>query len=175
MSFSLKYYFIKKRVLFPSNLFLNSINRILIKNNFNSLNLIHRSYKREIDSTTFSNISNNTDSTSNNTLVDKDYEKRRRKHLRSQRRVQEFFENNLKHDINFKALEDFPNWLKSFRLHKWSPCFEGMKWQEIIELNEKDLVKLGVSKNYVRFMLLKDFQKIKAAMSKKKASASDKC
>ncbi|CAG8754458.1 7197_t:CDS:2, partial [Funneliformis caledonium] len=106
---------------------------------------------------------------------DKDYEKRRRKHQRSQRRVQEFFENNLKNEINFKALEDFPNWLKCFRLHKWAPCFEGMKWQEIIELNEKDLVKLGVSKSYVRFMLLKDFQKIKAALSKKKASASDKC
>ncbi|CAG8532261.1 3583_t:CDS:2 [Diversispora eburnea] len=69
--------------------------------------------------------------------------------------------------VDFKLLEDIPAWLRSLRLHKYTPVFEGMKWQEIIELDDSELERKGVAALGARRKMLKEFDKVKAAMAEK--------
>ncbi|CAG8639430.1 12179_t:CDS:2, partial [Acaulospora morrowiae] len=66
--------------------------------------------------------------------------------------------------VDFNLLEDIPAWLRSLRLHKYTPVFEGMKWQEIIELDDPELEKKGVAALGARRKMLKEFEKVKAAI-----------
>ncbi|KAI9145582.1 hypothetical protein BKA69DRAFT_444902 [Paraphysoderma sedebokerense] len=63
--------------------------------------------------------------------------------------------------IDFEILEDIPRWLKSLRLHKYTPNLEHMKWRRIIELTDEDLSTLGVSALGARTKFLKIFSQIK--------------
>ncbi len=54
--------------------------------------------------------------------------------------------------------------MRSLRLHKYTPMFEGMKWQEIIELDDSALEQKGVAALGARRKMLKEFEKVKAAM-----------
>ncbi|CAG8606937.1 16847_t:CDS:2, partial [Acaulospora colombiana] len=66
--------------------------------------------------------------------------------------------------VDFKLLEDIPAWLRSLRLHKYTPVFEGMKWQDIIELDDPELEMKGVAALGARRKMLKEFEKVKAAI-----------
>ncbi|PVU92347.1 hypothetical protein BB559_003744 [Furculomyces boomerangus] len=63
--------------------------------------------------------------------------------------------------INFELLEDIPSWMKSLRLHKYTACFGGMNYREIIELDDAQLSDLGVQALGARRKMLKVFEGIK--------------
>ncbi|CAG8619201.1 16396_t:CDS:2, partial [Dentiscutata heterogama] len=65
--------------------------------------------------------------------------------------------------VDFNLLQDIPAWLRSLRLHKYTAVFEGMKWQDIIELDDSSLEKKGVAALGARRKMLKEFDKVKVA------------
>ncbi|KAK0195668.1 hypothetical protein F5146DRAFT_1133127 [Armillaria mellea] len=67
-------------------------------------------------------------------------------------------------DIDPQLLEDVPAWLKSLRLHKYTPCFEGMNWRDMIKLDEDTLEKKGVTALGARRRLVKTFDVVKKKM-----------
>ncbi|CAG8545488.1 7755_t:CDS:2, partial [Racocetra persica] len=67
--------------------------------------------------------------------------------------------------VNFELLEDFPKWLKGLKYQKYAPCFEGLHWREIIELDELGLLYSGVYRLVVRRNLLMEFMFIKRTLS----------
>ncbi|TFK74533.1 hypothetical protein BDN72DRAFT_788696 [Pluteus cervinus] len=73
-------------------------------------------------------------------------------------------------DFNPDMLKDIPAWLKSLRLHKYTPCFEGLGWKEIVVLEEGDLEKRGVAALGARRRLLKTFETVRKEMGMEDAS-----
>ncbi|KAF8638082.1 hypothetical protein AX16_010714 [Volvariella volvacea WC 439] len=67
-------------------------------------------------------------------------------------------------DFNPKVLEDIPRWLKSLRLHKYTSCFDGLKWQEMVLLDEEALEKRGVAALGARRRMVKTFGVVRKAM-----------
>ncbi|KAK0473135.1 hypothetical protein EDD18DRAFT_390692 [Armillaria luteobubalina] len=67
-------------------------------------------------------------------------------------------------DIDPQLLEDVPAWLKSLRLHKYTMCFEGMNWRDMIKLDEDTLEKKGVTALGARRRLVKTFDAVKKKM-----------
>ncbi|ORX99247.1 hypothetical protein K493DRAFT_313285 [Basidiobolus meristosporus CBS 931.73] len=63
--------------------------------------------------------------------------------------------------VDLELLNDIPAWLRSLRLHKYTPLFEGMKWQDIIQLNDEQLTQKGVAALGARRKMLKVFDAIK--------------
>jgi len=47
--------------------------------------------------------------------------------------------------LDFSLLGDTPSWLRSLRLHKYTPNFEGIGWKEMVKMSDEDLEKRGVS------------------------------
>ncbi|KAJ7488679.1 hypothetical protein B0H11DRAFT_1673317, partial [Mycena galericulata] len=41
-------------------------------------------------------------------------------------------------------LPDIPSWLRSRRLHKYSHCFQGISWPEMLKYTEADFEHRGV-------------------------------
>ncbi|KAG9293358.1 hypothetical protein G9A89_007604 [Geosiphon pyriformis] len=70
--------------------------------------------------------------------------------------------------VDFNLLADIPQWLRSLRLHKYTSVFEGMKWQDIIELDDTALEQKGVAALGARRKMLKEFEKVKTAMNSEK-------
>src|ERR1044071_7696852 len=64
----------------------------------------------------------------------------------------------------FRDYIDIPQWLRSLRLHKYTPVFEGMNYKEIIELDDTELEQKGVAALGARRKMLKEFDKVKKAM-----------
>ena len=52
-------------------------------------------------------------------------------------------------------LEDIPSWLRSLRLHKYTDNLKGMKWIELIELDDKGLENKGVNALGARRKMIK--------------------
>ncbi|OUM65504.1 hypothetical protein PIROE2DRAFT_22632, partial [Piromyces sp. E2] len=52
---------------------------------------------------------------------------------------------------------DIPTWLRSLRLHKYTPIFESMSWKEMVILNDDELTQKGVAALGARRKLLKVF------------------
>ncbi|RKP19221.1 hypothetical protein ROZALSC1DRAFT_5756, partial [Rozella allomycis CSF55] len=52
---------------------------------------------------------------------------------------------------------DVPAWLRSLRLHKYSPIFEKMNWKSMIYLTDEQLEAMGVSALGARRKMLKVF------------------
>jgi len=67
-------------------------------------------------------------------------------------------------DINPELLKDVPAWLRSLRLHKYTPNFEGMTWKEMVVLDEAQLEAKGVAALGARRKLLKTFDAVKTKM-----------
>ncbi|CAI2178299.1 6059_t:CDS:2 [Funneliformis geosporum] len=67
--------------------------------------------------------------------------------------------------VDFNLLQDIPQWLRSLRLHKYTPVFEGMNYKEIIELDDTELEQKGVAALGARRKMLKEFEKVKKAMA----------
>jgi hypothetical protein len=52
-------------------------------------------------------------------------------------------------------LEDIPSWLRSLRLHKYTDNLKDLKWQELVELDDKGLEARGVNALGARNKMLK--------------------
>lgn len=58
-------------------------------------------------------------------------------------------------------LQDIPSWLRSLRLHKYTDNLKDMKWNELIELDDKALEERGVNALGARRKMLKVFEQVK--------------
>ncbi|KAG7090935.1 hypothetical protein E1B28_010008 [Marasmius oreades] len=67
-------------------------------------------------------------------------------------------------EVDPELLNDIPAWLKTLRLHKYTDCFKGMTWQEMVVLDEDELEKKGVSALGARRRLTKNFDAVKRKM-----------
>jgi len=67
-------------------------------------------------------------------------------------------------DFKPEMLEDIPGWLRSLRLHKYNPCFEGLSWQELITLDDAALEAKGVSALGARRRLARTFEHARKVM-----------
>ncbi|KAM0787902.1 hypothetical protein ACM66B_003951 [Microbotryomycetes sp. NB124-2] len=63
--------------------------------------------------------------------------------------------------LDMNLLQDVPAWLRSLRLHKYTPNFEKSSWQEMIKLDDAALDAHGVSALGARRKLLKVFETVR--------------
>jgi hypothetical protein len=64
--------------------------------------------------------------------------------------------------IDLEMLKDIPVFLRSLRLHKYAPAFEGLNWKQMIRLDNDELLKRGVAALGARNKMLKVFDLIRA-------------
>ena len=67
-------------------------------------------------------------------------------------------------DVDPKLLEDVPAWLRSLRLHKYTPNFEGLHWRDIVVMDEAALEAKGVAALGARRKMLKTFEVVRKKM-----------
>ncbi|QRV77452.1 VTS1 RNA-binding family SAM domain protein [Ceratobasidium sp. AG-Ba] len=67
-------------------------------------------------------------------------------------------------DVDPAVLNDVPTWLRTLRLHKYTPNFEGMKWQDMVVMDEAALEAKGVAALGARRKMLKTFQAVREKM-----------
>lgn len=67
-------------------------------------------------------------------------------------------------EVDITLLNDVPSWLRSLRLHKYTPNFEGITWREMVVMDEAKLESLGVAALGARRKLLKTFEIVRAKM-----------
>lgn len=67
-------------------------------------------------------------------------------------------------DVDPALLQDIPAWLRSLRLHKYTPNFEGMKWQDMVLMDEAALEAKGVAALGARRKMLKTFELVRKKM-----------
>lgn len=67
-------------------------------------------------------------------------------------------------DVDPKLLEDIPAWLRSLRLHKYTPNFEGMHWREVVMMDEGALEAKGVAALGARRKMIKTFEIVRRKM-----------
>ncbi|KAJ7782823.1 hypothetical protein B0H16DRAFT_1494484 [Mycena metata] len=72
-------------------------------------------------------------------------------------------------DVDPELLKDIPAWLRSLRLHKYTACFEGMTWEEMVVLDEPTLEAKGIAALGARRRLLKTFDNVKKKMGMERA------
>ena len=68
-------------------------------------------------------------------------------------------------EVDPKLLEDVPAWLRSLRLHKYTPNFEGMSWRDMVTLDEAQLEAKGVAALGARRKMLKTFEIVRKKMN----------
>jgi len=68
-------------------------------------------------------------------------------------------------EVDPKLLEDVPAWLRSLRLHKYTPNFEGMSWRDMVILDETQLEAKGVVALGARRKMLKTFEIVRKKMN----------
>lgn len=61
-------------------------------------------------------------------------------------------------DFEPEMLNDIPGWLRSLRLHKYTTCFDGLTWQEIVSLDDLALENRGIAALGARRRLLRTFE-----------------
>ncbi|THV06712.1 hypothetical protein K435DRAFT_452198 [Dendrothele bispora CBS 962.96] len=76
-------------------------------------------------------------------------------------------------DVDPELLKDIPAWLKSLRLHKYTACFEGMTWQEIVVMDEPALEAKGVAALGARRRLTRTFEVVKKKMGMATSPVAD--
>lgn len=67
-------------------------------------------------------------------------------------------------DVDPAVLEDVPTWLRSLRLHKYTPNFEGCNWREMVGMDEAALEARGVAALGARRKMLKTFEVVRAKL-----------
>ncbi|KAG5640322.1 hypothetical protein DXG03_008122 [Asterophora parasitica] len=67
-------------------------------------------------------------------------------------------------DVDPALLNDIPGWLRSLRLHKYTPNFEGAKWQDMVLMDEAALEAKGVAALGARRKMLKTFELVRKKM-----------
>ncbi|KAI0823153.1 hypothetical protein BC628DRAFT_1384910 [Trametes gibbosa] len=76
-------------------------------------------------------------------------------------------------DVDPKVLEDVPSWLRSLRLHKYTPNFEGMNWRDMVAMDEAALEAKGVAALGARRKMLKTFEVVRKKMGIDSPSGSN--
>lgn len=64
-------------------------------------------------------------------------------------------------EVDPALLNDVPAWLRSLRLHKYTPNFEGCKWQDMVLMDEAQLEAKGVAALGARRKMLKTFEVVR--------------
>ncbi|KAJ1957328.1 Flap-structured DNA-binding and RNA-binding protein [Linderina pennispora] len=72
--------------------------------------------------------------------------------------------------VDFELIKDIPAWLRSLRLHKYTECFGGLEWTDIVQMNDEQLQARGVSALGARRKMLKVFELVQAELASKKDS-----
>ncbi|KAG5638802.1 hypothetical protein H0H81_010031 [Sphagnurus paluster] len=67
-------------------------------------------------------------------------------------------------DFDPEMLNDIPAWLRSLRLHKYTSCFDGLTWQEMVVLDDATLESKGVAALGARRRLLRTFEHARKRM-----------
>jgi hypothetical protein len=67
-------------------------------------------------------------------------------------------------EVDPQLLNDIPAWLRSLRLHKYTPNFEGMRWQDMVAMDEAALEAKGVAALGARRKMLKTFENVRMKM-----------
>jgi len=67
-------------------------------------------------------------------------------------------------EFNPELLKDIPAWLRSLRLHKYTQCFDGLTWQQIVVLDDAALEARGVAALGARRRLLRSFEQVRKEM-----------
>lgn len=67
-------------------------------------------------------------------------------------------------EVDPALLNDVPGWLRSLRLHKYTPNFEGMTWREMVAMDESALEAKGVAALGARRKMLKTFETVRHKM-----------
>lgn len=67
-------------------------------------------------------------------------------------------------DFDPEMLNDIPTWLRGLRLHKYTQCFEGLTWEEIVVLDDATLEAKGVAALGARRRLLRTFEHVRKRM-----------
>ncbi|RMZ86503.1 hypothetical protein DV736_g6274, partial [Chaetothyriales sp. CBS 134916] len=65
-------------------------------------------------------------------------------------------------------LQDIQAWLRSLRLHKYTDNLKDLKWEELIQLDDKALEARGVNALGARNKMLKVFEQVKSAQAEGK-------
>jgi len=73
-------------------------------------------------------------------------------------------------DVDVSLLNDVPAWLRSLRLHKYTPNFEGVTWRDMVAMDEAKLESIGVAALGARRKLLKTFEAVRTKMGVSVAS-----
>ncbi|KAK5113488.1 hypothetical protein LTR62_003357 [Meristemomyces frigidus] len=64
---------------------------------------------------------------------------------------------------DLQLLKDVPNWLRTLRLHKYTPNLGDMQWRDMVSLDEEGLERRGVAAKGARTKLLKVFAEAREA------------
>ncbi|KAH9024802.1 hypothetical protein EDB85DRAFT_2179998 [Lactarius pseudohatsudake] len=67
-------------------------------------------------------------------------------------------------DFEPSVLNDVAGWLRTLRLHKYTPNFEGMTWKEMVVMDEQALEAQGVAALGARRKMLKTFEVVRKKM-----------
>lgn len=67
-------------------------------------------------------------------------------------------------DFDPEMLKDIPGWLRSLRLHKYTACFDGLPWQEMVVLEDSALESRGIVALGARRRLLRTFEHVRKVM-----------
>jgi SAM domain (Sterile alpha motif) len=67
-------------------------------------------------------------------------------------------------DFDPAVLSDVAGWLRTLRLHKYTPNFEGMTWKEMVVMDEAALEAQGVAALGARRKMLKTFDMVRRKM-----------
>lgn len=67
-------------------------------------------------------------------------------------------------DFDPEMLKDIPAWLRGLRLHKYTQCFEGLTWEEMVVLDDATLETKGVAALGARRRLLRTFEHVRKRM-----------
>lgn len=67
-------------------------------------------------------------------------------------------------EVDPALLNDVPAWLRSLRLHKYTPNFEGSNWKEMVVMDETALEAKGVAALGARRKMLKTFEAVRNKM-----------
>ncbi len=67
-------------------------------------------------------------------------------------------------DFDAVMLHDVAEWLRTLRLHKYTPNFEGLTWKEMVVMDEQALEAQGVAALGARRKMLKMFEVVRRKM-----------
>jgi hypothetical protein len=71
---------------------------------------------------------------------------------------------NDEEDFDPVVLNDVAGWLRTLRLHKYTPNFEGMTWKEMVMMDQQALEAEGVAALGARRKMLKTFEVVRRKM-----------